>query len=134
MLDMVQLSIGRLAGGPRRVGLLASPAVRMVGLYKARLEEAGLEAIFPESSHEARLLAVIKAVKAGKHGDAEQEEYHAVAQHLRRAGAEALLIACTELSVLAPPGMGVPVDRFAHRTHRCGPRSGNRRRRSAQAR
>jgi aspartate racemase len=109
VLDMVQLSIGRLAGGPRRIGLLASPAVRLVGLYKARLEQAGLEAIFPDAPQEARLLAVIKAVKAGKHGAGEQQDHVAVAQHLRQAGAQALLIACTELSVLVQPELGLPV-------------------------
>ena len=104
MLDMIQLAIARLAGGPRRVGLLASPAVRLVGLYKARMEQAGLEAVFPDQDHEAKLLAVIRAVKAGDHGHAHQHDYLAVARHLREAGAEALLVACTELSVLAPPG------------------------------
>jgi aspartate racemase len=109
VLDMVQLSIGKLAGGPRWIGLLASPAVRLVELYKARMEQAGLDAIFPDASHEGRLLGVIKAVKAGKQGSAEQKDYAAVAQHLRQAGAEALLVACTELSVLAPPETGSPV-------------------------
>src|SRR5689334_14616145 len=61
MLDMVQLAIARLAAsGAHRVGLLASPAVRMVGLYKARMKQAGLEAIFPEMKDEQKLLAVIK--------------------------------------------------------------------------
>lgn len=106
VLDMVQLAINKLAGGPRRIGLLASPAVRLVGLYKARMEQAGLDVIFPDASHEERLLGVIKAVKAGKHGDEQQKDYAAVAQHLRQAGAEALLVACTELSVLAPPETG----------------------------
>lgn len=109
VLDMVQLSIGKLAGGPRRIGLLASPAVRLVGLYKARMELAGLDVIFPDASHEEKLLGVIKAVKASKHGAAEQKNYVAVARHLRQAGAEALLVACTELSVLAPPDTGAPV-------------------------
>ena len=109
VLDMVQLSIARLAGGPRRIGMLASPAVRMVGLYKARLEQAGLDALFPDAPHEARLLEVIKAVKAGKHGAGQQDDYGAVARHLRQARAEALLIACTELSVLSPPDLGLPV-------------------------
>jgi aspartate racemase len=109
VLDMVQLSIGELADGPRRVGLLASVAVRLVGLYKARMEEAGLDVIFPDASHEERLLGVIKAVKAGRHGAEEQKDYVAVARHLRQAGAEALLVACTELSVLEPPDTGAPV-------------------------
>ena len=109
MLDMVQLAIGKLAGGAGRVGMLASPAVRLVGLYKARMEQAGLEAVFPDAAHEEMLLGVIKAVKAGKLGSDEQQTYETVARHLRLAGAEALLVACTELSVLAPPETGVPV-------------------------
>jgi aspartate racemase len=109
LLDMVQLSIGKIAGGPRRIGLLASPAVRRVGLYKARMEQAGLNAIFPDASHEERLLGVIKIVKTGKQGAEEQKDYVAVAEHLRQAGADALLVACTELSVLTPPDMGCPV-------------------------
>jgi aspartate racemase len=109
MLDMVQLAIGKLSSGPRRIGLLASPAVRLVGLYKARMEQAGLDVIFPDAPHEERILRVIKAVKAGKQGAEEQKDYAAVAQHLRQAGAGALLIACTELSVLTLPDMGCPV-------------------------
>src|SRR5215470_9877384 len=44
VLDMVALSIAALAAvKPQRVGVLASPAVRLVGVYTARLEEAGLD-------------------------------------------------------------------------------------------
>jgi aspartate racemase len=109
VLDMVQLAIGKLVGGPRQIGLLASPAVRLVGLYRARMEQAGLDAIFPDATNEAKLLGVIKAVKAGNRGDEEQKDYVSTAQHLRQAGAEALLVACTELSVLTPPDTGCPV-------------------------
>jgi aspartate racemase len=65
--------------------------------------------LFPDAPHEERILRVIKAVKAGKQGAEEQKDYSAVAQHLRHAGAGALLIACTELSVLTLPDMGCPV-------------------------
>jgi aspartate racemase len=109
VLDMVQLATARLAGGPWRIGLLASPAVRLAGLYKARMEQAGLEAVFPDAPQEEKLLAVIRAVKAGQCGAAQQRDFESVAQHLRQAGAQALLIACTELSVLEPPQTGVPV-------------------------
>ena len=102
MLDMVQLAIARLAGAGR-IGLLASPAVRMVGLYKARMEQAGLEAIFSDAQDEQTLLAVIKAVKAGRLGDAHRQDYARVAKRLADCGAEALLVACTEFSVIGPP-------------------------------
>lgn len=107
--DMVALSIAKFGAGPRRVGLLASPAVRMVGLYKTPMEQAGLDAIFPGAEQEARLLAVIKAVKAGDSSEQQARAYEAVARHMVAAGAEALLVACTELSVLPPPQVDRPV-------------------------
>lgn len=103
-LDMVQLSIAELAAaGLQRVGVLASPAVRMVGLYKARMEDAGQQAIFPEPEDEQVLLEIIKAVKAGRHDDQDLQDYAEVAQHMLVAGAEALLVACTEFSVIGAP-------------------------------
>ena len=104
VLDMVDLSIRKLAAaGPRRIGMLASPAVRLVGLYKTRIEQMGLEAIFPDPAHEAQLLEIIKAVKADRLDAAHQQDYAAVAENLAALGADAFLIACTELSVIGPP-------------------------------
>jgi aspartate racemase len=106
VLDMIGLSIERLATAatePRRIGLLASPAVRLVGLYQKQIEQAGMAAIFPDPEHESRLLGVIKAVKSGQFGAARQQDYEAVTQNLLDAGADAILIACTELSVIGPP-------------------------------
>ncbi len=103
-LDMVQLSIQKLAAaGSRRIGVLASPAVRLVGLYKARLEQAGLVAIFPNLQDEETLLGIIKSVKAGRLDDQDRQDYARVARHLLDAGADALLVACTEFSVIGPP-------------------------------
>src|SRR5262249_24191419 len=72
LLDMVGVSVKKLLsadGKPRCIGLLASPAVRLVGLYSARFEKAGLQALFPEAPLEDKLLDVIKAVKAGQLND-----------------------------------------------------------------
>ena len=103
-LDMVQLAIQKLTTAkPRRVGLLASPAVRMVGLYKARMEQAGLQAVFAEPQDEETLLAIIKAVKAGRLDDSHRQDYGKVAGKLLSAGADALLVACTEFSIIGPP-------------------------------
>jgi aspartate racemase len=106
---MVQLAVARLAGKGRRIGMLASPAVRLVGLYRTRMEAAGFEAVFPDATHEEKLLGVIKAVKAGQTGAAQRQDYAAVARRLLDSGADALLVACTELSVLPPPESAVPV-------------------------
>src|SRR5579859_2799024 len=106
LLDMVELSVKKLLAAeakPRRIGLLATPAVRLVGLYSERMARAGLQALFPVPPDEAALLAVIKAVKAGQFNDRHRADYARVAKSLCDAGAEALLIACTELSVVGPP-------------------------------
>ncbi|MEO6023854.1 MAG: amino acid racemase [Burkholderiales bacterium] len=106
VLDMIGLSVQKLAAvdpKPRRIGLLASPAVRLVGLYQKRIEEMGLHAIFPSPDFESRLLEVIKAVKSGQLGTRHQQDYAAVAKNLMEAGADAFLIACTDLSVIGPP-------------------------------
>jgi aspartate racemase len=111
VLDMVGLSVEKLLADkarPRRIGMLASPAVRMVGLYKERLDQAGLEAIFPAGPYESALLEIIKAVKAGQFDSRHRQEYVRIARSL--VDAEALLIACTELSVIGPPdGAALPV-------------------------
>ncbi|HEX4635144.1 MAG TPA: amino acid racemase [Rhizomicrobium sp.] len=106
LLDMVDLSVKKLLAAdtrPRRIGLLASPAVRLVGLYSARFEQAGLQALYPEQPCEDALLGVIKAVKAGQLSDQHRKDYATVAAMLDAAGAEAFLIACTELSIIGPP-------------------------------
>jgi aspartate racemase len=110
VLDMVALAIARLdqlRPKPARIGMLASPAVRMVGLYEKRLGEAGFQALFPSSAGEARILEIIRAVKANRIEERHHRDYAAIAKLL--AGADALLIACTELSVLGPPpGIALP--------------------------
>lgn len=106
VLDMIGLTVEKLAAAdtkPRRIGLLASPAVRLVGLYQKRIEQMGLEAIFPNPEYESKLLDVIRAVKSGQFGSSHRQDYEAVAQNLLNAGADAFLIACTELSIIGPP-------------------------------
>jgi len=106
LLNMVDLSVKALLAAeakPRRIGMLASPAVRRVGLYGRQLEQAGLQTIFPGQQDEALILAIIKAVKAGQLRDEHRKDYARIATSLSEGGAEALLIACTELSIMGPP-------------------------------
>lgn len=110
LLDMVALSTAKLAAlsaKPKKIGMLASPAVRLVGLYESRLHDTGLEAVFPDAGNEAKILDVIRAVKTGTVTDKHHRDYSEVA--LLMSGVDAILIACTELSVLgAPKGVAYP--------------------------
>jgi aspartate racemase len=109
LLDMVGLSIAQLvalAPKPRRIGMLASPAVQKVGLYAARLRAVGLDAVFPDADGEARMLEIIRAVKASALTPQHHRDYADIAAVL---DVDAYLIACTELSVIGPPqGLGRP--------------------------
>jgi aspartate racemase len=103
LLDMVALSIAKLAAlspKPAKIGILATPAVRLVGLYETRLREAGMQAAFPDAANEAKLLEVIRTVKANAILEQHHHDYAEVARSL---AVDALLIACTELSVLGAP-------------------------------
>lgn len=100
-LDMIDLTAAELAGAElpaRRVGMLASPAVRQVGLFERAFAARGLTPIFPE--RQADLLTAIRALKR----DASSAEAKAIqmqiAEDLLAAGADVLLIACTELSLI----------------------------------
>ncbi|HEY1630541.1 MAG TPA: amino acid racemase [Rhizomicrobium sp.] len=103
VLDMVALAVAAVPG--TRIGMLASPAVRKVGLYEAGLRAAGKEAVFPHD--DAPVLEIIRAVKAGRVTDAHRKDYERIAGAL---DCDAYLIACTELSVLgAPDGVTAPI-------------------------
>lgn len=113
VLDMVKLSIEALPTfetKPGRVGLLASPAVRIVGLYDVALRGAGLDVVMPDADDETVVLETIRAVKAGRLSPSLMQRYIEVGMNLIDAGADAILIACTELSTVeAPDDWACPV-------------------------
>ncbi|MGD9863739.1 MAG: aspartate/glutamate racemase family protein, partial [Pseudodonghicola sp.] len=99
VLNMVELTAEALAaGGAWQVGVLASPAVRLTGVFDAAFAARGLAACFP--ADDAPLLALIRAVKAGDGSGvaALADQAHALLDR----GCDRVLVACTELSLLAP--------------------------------
>ncbi len=99
-LDMIALSVLRLAGRGRRIGMLASPAVRLAGVFDDAFAQAGLEAVWCRD--EGPVLGLIRAVKAGRTGAAEVAALTNAARALIGEGADHLAVACTELSLLTP--------------------------------
>ncbi|MGQ7249123.1 aspartate/glutamate racemase family protein [Halomonas sp. V046] len=82
-----------------KVGMLCSPALRKIGLYEGFVEARGLTLVYPDD--EDRVLEVIRAVKRGA---GRAPDTHAAfcdaARDVRAAGADVLVLACTELSVI----------------------------------
>lgn len=108
VLDMIALAAAEAArrAPGARAGILASPAVRLTGLYEAPCRAHGLEPVFADEAEEAQLLGVIRAIKAGRTGDDVRAALKRVVENVLNKGAGVLITACTELGVI---GVDAPV-------------------------
>jgi aspartate racemase len=100
-LDMVALSVtkaARLAKGTGRVGILASPALRRIGLLDRHLFPLGIEALYP--ADEAALLTTIRQIKASGPSPEGRATLRAASRELLHRGAAVQMVACTEFSLL----------------------------------
>jgi aspartate racemase len=95
-LDMRAASVAALPRGAR-IGMLASPAVRITGVFDAAFADAGLVPVWPKD--EAPVLALIRAVKAGNTGQVAEGALATLAAQAAK-NSDHLLVACTELSLL----------------------------------
>jgi aspartate racemase len=103
VLDMIGLALDRLkAIRPRirTIGVLASPGIRVGALLDERFEDAGISVRYPPGDGESELLEVIRAVKANRLDEGADWAYRDCALRLVETGVDALLVGCTELSVL----------------------------------
>lgn len=82
------------------VGLLATSGTVRAGVYQRAIEEAGARTVLPDAQGQASLMRIIyDQVKAGRPVDV--EEFRALVAGLRAQGAQAVVLGCTELSVVA---------------------------------
>lgn len=102
LLDMVALSVDHaasLVGPGGRVGILASPAVRKVGLFDATLAKRGLTALY--ATDEAAMLAAIRQIKAEGPQPEARHTLQTGSKDLADRDASVQLVACTEFSLIA---------------------------------
>ncbi len=102
VLDMPDLAAQALSGlilQRKSVGVLASTAVLKTGLYDRIFGRHGLSAVYPQQQSE--LMEIIRGIKRGDKGALAATRFEAIARQLFEGGADVLLIACTELSVLS---------------------------------
>lgn len=108
--------------GLATVGLLATTGAVTAGIYQRELAAVGVGCVLPDAEDQAAVMRVIyDQVKAGRPADI--EALRAVAARLREAGAQLVLLGCTELSVaardfdlLADPFYVDSLDTLARRT------------------
>ncbi|WOJ94345.1 amino acid racemase [Congregibacter variabilis] len=101
IMALVSAHIADRQPGFARVGLLASSALSQIRLYEPWFESQGAEIVYPTSEKQNALMELIIAVKANA---GEQLGYAALqecADALKAQNVDCLVIACTELSVVA---------------------------------
>jgi aspartate racemase len=89
----------------REVGLLATSGTVASGVYREALEAEGLRQIVLGPALQARVMNAIygeKGVKAGYTMGQCLDDIHAALQGLADAGAEVVILGCTELPLLLP--------------------------------
>jgi aspartate racemase len=101
MIDVTVEAVFSEKGAIGSVGLLASKAVLMTGLYTKPFGEKGIDVIYPSPGLQDFLMASIHKIKTGNYGIDDREVLQSAADELIRKRAEALIIACTELSIIS---------------------------------
>ena len=99
-LNMVELTAQQIAAQVSpgaRVGILASPAVRLTGLFDQALQALGLRAEY--LANDAPLLKIIQDIKAHGPSAASLAGLTFAAEELADQGGAALVVACSEFSL-----------------------------------
>lgn len=85
--------------GIEKVGIMATDGTVRSGIFHRELEKQGLLPLVPDADGQKEVMHLIfKNVKAGK--PVEMDRFCRVAEALRRQGAQAIILGCTELSLI----------------------------------
>ncbi len=94
-----------LQAGLHTVGLLGTRFTMQQDFYRGRLSERhGLQVLIPDEAGCAAVHGIIYAeLVRGEIRDESRREYQRVIEQLRAAGAQAVILGCTEISLLIKP-------------------------------
>lgn len=85
--------------GIQKVGIMATDGTVRSGIFHRELTSQGLTPVVPDEKGQADVMHLIfQNIKAGK--PAEMDRFHDAAASLRRRGAQAIILGCTELSLI----------------------------------
>lgn len=98
VLNMIELTVQELKRrGVARAGLLATGGAVQSGIYQRHFEGSGIELLLPDPEGQAALMDMIySGVKAGR-SDYDTQAVRTALDSLIDAGAQTLILGCTEL-------------------------------------
>jgi len=86
--------------GFKKVGFLATETTIKHKSFHKDFEKNGIELIFPEPADQNKLTQIILNILAGKKLEEDKEQMKQIINKLKQNGAEAVVLACTDLPIL----------------------------------
>lgn len=103
-------AIDAVAPEARTVGVLATDACRLAGVYQDAVGRSGRSVLLPDETEQAELMALIFRIKAGERGAGVKARMTELAGALANRGADVLVAGCTEIPLVIDSGdTGVPL-------------------------
>lgn len=99
-INIVDVTVAALPASSSVIGVLETPACRAARLYERGLSASGKQALSLDDAELAVLMDAAYAVKRSEHGERERRDVSKLAGALVARGADALIVACTELPLL----------------------------------
>jgi len=105
-IDMIEETVRVLS--VKTVGLLATTATVIAGIYKTACDRRGIELLIPTHEDQELVTDIIRRIKAGGSGQSVREHTTAIVSRLAEQGAEAVIAGCTEISLIPDERMQIP--------------------------
>lgn len=100
-VDMIEETAKAIKSkGLSKVGLMATDGTITSDIYKTKMEQFGIEVIYPSGVMQKKVMEIIyDQIKAGK--EPSVESFAAISNELENLGAKIIILGCTELSYYA---------------------------------
>jgi aspartate racemase len=109
MIAETCMRIARQLPNTKTIGLLAATGTVLSGVYHKTLSAAGIKVLIPSDAVQNEIQTAINQVKAGTHNLSTQELFQSAGMQLTQAGAQAVILGCTEIPLsFDPTTVGYP--------------------------
>jgi aspartate racemase len=88
--------------GFKKVGILASETSVKEGLHQKELSKFGISLILPDRNKQSEINSIILNILNNKQGIKDKEILLQIISSLKEAGAEAVILGCTDLQIIVP--------------------------------
>ncbi|OGD88214.1 hypothetical protein A2870_01215 [Candidatus Curtissbacteria bacterium RIFCSPHIGHO2_01_FULL_41_11] len=95
--------------GFQTMGIMATPSTLKSGLYQNALAKFKIKSVLPTKRQISEMERIIRRVISGNTKDADSKKLARIADSLKGKGAQAIILGCTELPLIFPKNIPIPV-------------------------